>query len=75
MLQKGHLSIMLWEQVFPMQTGFISQTVTTLALSASSEQLLSWGEATSEGKVALQRQIQVSYGVTSACVFGEGTKG
>lgn len=75
MLQKGHLSIMLWEQVFPMQTGFTSQTMTTLAWSASSEQLLSWGEATSEGRVALQRQIQVSYGVMSACVFGEGTKG
>ena len=75
MLQKGGLSIMFWEQVLPMQTGFTAQTMTTLAWSASSEQLWSWGEAASEGKVALQRQNQVSYGVMSARLFGGGMKG
>jgi len=75
MLQKRDLSIMLWEQVLPVQTGFTARTMTTLAWQASSEQLWSWGEAASEGKVALQRQNQVSCGVMSACLSGEGTKG
>lgn len=41
-----------------------------LLWSASPEQLLSWGDAASEGKVTLQRPIQIS-----AHLFGESMKG
>lgn len=46
-----------------------------LSWSASPEQLWSWGDAASEDKVALQRQIQVCSGAMSAHLFGEGMKG
>lgn len=58
-----------------MQMGFTALTTATLARSASSEQLRSWGGAASAGQVALQRQSQVSHGVPSAHLSGGGAKG
>lgn len=73
MLQEGEFSIVFWEQVLPVQTGFIARG--SASWSASPAHLWSWGDAASEGKVALQRQIQISYRAVSAHPLGEGMEG